>query len=148
MKKMLFAMFVALLSVNLFACSDDEKEIIEFTLLPQNAKTFINTYFSDKQVSVVYHDKEIGDNDYEVIFADGANVDFDKKGNWTEVEDRDADGVPVAIFPEAIAVYVSANYAGAFVVNVNKDKRDYEVELSNNMDLVFDLDGNFLRLDD
>lgn len=148
MKKKLFAFVLALFAASLFACGNGERETIEFSLLPQNAKTFINTYFSDKQVAVVFHDKEVGDNDYEVVFTDSASIDFDKKGNWIEVEDRDVDGVPLAIFPEAIASYVNANHAGEHVVAISKDKRDYEVELSNNMDLVFDLDGNFLRYDD
>lgn len=148
MKKKLFALVVTLLSVNLFACDDGEREIVEFSLLPQEAQTFVNTHFSDKQVSVVFHDKEVGDHDYEVIFTDSASIDFDKKGRWTEVEDRDVDGVPVAIYPESIVAYLNAHHAGSRVVKVNKDKRDYEVELSNDIDLVFDLDGKFLRYDD
>lgn len=74
------------------------------------------THFADKQISIVYHDQEVADKGYEVIFTDGANVDFTRQGEWDEVEDRDADGVPTAIIPAAINEYVAAKHAGQYVV--------------------------------
>ncbi len=148
MKTLTLALLVSLSTLKLSACSDGEKKAIEYSLLPATAQTFISTHFSDKQVSVVFHDKEIGDNEYEVIFVDGADVNFNKKGNWYEVEDRDGNGVPEAILPASIRDYVATNHAGSRVVKISKDSRDYEVELSNNTELVFDKNGNFLHYDD
>lgn len=148
MKTLTLALLVSLAAFNFSACGDDEKKAIEFSLLPEAAQTFINTHFSDKQVSVVYHDQEIGDYDYEVIFTDGAEIDFDKNGNWTEVEDEDIDGVPVGVLPTPIHEYVVENHAGYPVVQISKDNREYEVELSNDIEIVFDKNGVFLHYDD
>ena len=135
-------------AMSLVACDEEDKKPIEFSDLPQSAQTFVQTHFADKQIAAVYRDSEVADKDYEVIFVDGANIDFTKKGEWDEVEDRDADGVPTAIMPQGIVDYVATTYAGQYVVQIGKDRSNYEVELVNGVDLVFDKEGRFLRYDD
>lgn len=135
-------------AVSLSACNHEDKKVIQFGELPQAAQTFVDTHFADKQVSIVYHDTELADKDYEVIFTDGANIDFSKKGEWTEVEDRDTNGVPTAIMLQGIVDYVSTNFAGQYVVQLGKERSNYEVELNNGVELVFDKEGQFLRYDD
>lgn len=135
-------------AVSLSACNHEDKKVIQFGELPQAAQTFVDTHFADKQVSIVYHDTELADKDYEVIFTDGANIDFSKKGEWTEVEDRDTNGVPTAIMLQGIVDYVSTNFAGQYVVQLGKERSNYEVELNNGVEMVFDKDGQFLRYDD
>ena len=135
-------------AVSLSACNHEDKKVIQFGELPQAAQTFVNTHFADKQVSIVYHDTELADKDYEVIFTDGANIDFSKKGEWTEVEDRDTNGVPTAIMLQGIVDYVSNNFAGQYVVQLGKERSNYEVELNNGVEMVFDKEGQFLRYDD
>ncbi len=135
-------------AVSLSACNHEDKKVIQFGELPQAAQTFVDTHFADKQVSIVYHDTELADKDYEVIFTDGANIDFSKKGEWTEVEDRDTNGVPTAIMLQGIVDYVSTNFAGQYVVQLGKERSNYEVELNNGVEMVFDKEGQFLRYDD
>lgn len=135
-------------AVSLSACNHEDKKVIQFGELPQAAQTFVDTHFADKQVSIVYHDNELADKDYEVIFTDGANIDFSKKGEWTEVEDRDTNGVPTAIMLQGIVDYVSTNFAGQYVVQLGKERSNYEVELNNGVEMVFDKEGQFLRYDD
>lgn len=135
-------------AVSLSACNHEDKKVIQFGELPQAAQTFVDTHFADKQVSIVYHDTELADKDYEVIFTDGANIDFSKKGEWTEVEDRDTNGVPTAIMLQGIVDYVSTNFAGQYVVQLGKERSNYEVELNNGVEMVFDKEGLFLRYDD
>ncbi len=135
-------------AVSLSACNHEDKKVIQFGELPQAAQTFVDTHFADKQVSIVYHDTELADKDYEVIFTDGANIDFSKKGEWTEVEDRDTNGVPTAIMLQGIVDYVSSNFAGQYVVQLGKERSNYEVELNNGVEMVFDKEGQFLRYDD
>lgn len=148
MKKSIILSAALMVAMSLTACHKADKVAIEFSKLPEAAQTFVQTHFADKQVSVVYCDQDVADKDYEVIFTDGANVDFTRKGNWNEVEDRDADGVPVAIIPAAIIEYIASKHAGQYVVQIGKDGKRYEVELNNTIEMVFDKNGNFLRYDD
>lgn len=148
MKKSIILTAALAAAMTLAACHDEEKKAIEYGKLPTAAQTFVQTHFADKQISIIYHDTEVADKDYEVIFTDGANIDFTKRGEWNEVEDRDADGVPAAIIPAAISEYVASHHAGQYVVQIGKDRRTYEVKLNSTVEIVFDLSGAFLRYDD
>ena len=148
MKQYAFAALVAAVAFASCACSKPDKQVIEFTALPQQAQTFVQTHFSDKQIAVVYRDTELFDKDYEVIFVDGSNVDFSSKGVWTEVEDLDADGIPTAIVPQAIADYVVERHPGQRIVEISKDRLGYDVELSSTIELEFNNDGQLRRYDD
>lgn len=134
--------------IGLGACNKTEKKTIAFNELPQAAQTFVNTHFANKQIAVVYHDTEVGDRDYEVRFTDGANIDFTKQGEWDEVEDRDTNGVPTAIIPTAINEYVATKHAGQYVVQIGKDRNEYDVELNSTVEITFDKNGSFVRYDD
>ncbi len=139
---------LALMAFGLMSCESENRVAVEFGQLPNKAQEFITTHFPDKTISIIFHDKDMFDKDYEVIFEDTSNVDFNSKGEWTEIEIKTEPGVPAAAIPSAIVNYVSAKHPTTFIVQINKDRRDYEVELRNGIDLVFDKNGNFLRYDD
>ncbi|MBO7625535.1 MAG: PepSY-like domain-containing protein [Bacteroidales bacterium] len=146
MRHFAFIAFAISMFMALCACYDDKRPIT-FTELPKYSQSFVKTYFSDKQVSAVF--KEIhGKNDYEVFFNDGAQIEFTRKGDWDEVKDRDTDGIPTGFLPKAMVNHVATNFSGANIIEINKEHSRFEVELSNGIELVFDLNGNFLRYDD
>ena len=49
---------------------------------------------------------------------------------------------------QKIMDYIRSNYPDLTVVEVEIESQKIEIELSNNIELIFDLNGNFLRLDD
>ncbi len=149
MKKKFFLIATMLfVTVSLASCDDDAKKVIEFNALPESAQTFVNTHFSDKQIAVIYHDRHVTDNEYEVRFSDGAKVDFTRKGEWDEVEDHDVDGVPTAIIPQAINEYIVSKHAGQFTVKISKERKKIEVELNSDIEMVFDKNGEFVSYSD
>ena len=133
--------------MNLFACNDNDKRPITFNELPQSSQTFVKTYFSDKQVSAIFKESH-GENEYELLFSDGAQIEFTSKGDWDEVKDRDKDGIPTGFLPTAMTNYVATNFPGVNIFEINKERSKFEVELSNGVELVFDQNGNFLHYDD
>ncbi|KWW29742.1 MAG: Protein of unknown function (DUF2874) [bacterium P3] len=142
----LFALTL-LTAVSLTSCRHHDGQTAAVDALPATAQTFVQTHFSDKQVAAVRHDRDILDGDYEVIFTDGASIDFTRSGAWEEVKDRDADGVPAAIIPQPILDHVAANHAGQHVVQISREATGYDVELSSTLELEFDANGVFLRYD-
>ena len=56
--------------------------------------------------------------------------------------------MPTAIIPAQIASYVSQNYPDTQIVQIDRDKRDYEVKLTNRLELTFDLNFNLIGIDD
>lgn len=145
MKKMLTAV-MATLTACLSACASNP-QLITFEELPQGAKTFITTYFDATDISFVQTEKDGLHNDYDVRLKDGTEIDFDHKGNLEEI-DCQAKAVPAGIVPGKITDYVATRFADAFIVKYAIDRREQKVELNNSLELEFDKDGNFLRIDD
>lgn len=140
MTKKIFILLCAVF-VSLTACSKEDIPI-QVSELPQTAQQFIKTYFSNQEVAYALKDND----SFEVAFASGYKVDFDKKGNWKEVDCK-FDAIPAGIAPTSITDYVSRNFPTSFIVKIERDKKEYEVELNSGLDLKFDANGNFKKVD-
>lgn len=141
----LFAMIVGL-SASVFA-----KDVVtrDVNQLPQAARTMIQKYFPKLQVSYIKIDKDLLEAaTYEAILDQGVQIDFNNKGEWTEVDSK-LNPVPDALIPAAIKTYLKANYPNVAVEKIERRRKGgYEVELRNDLSVIFDAQGNFLRLDD
>lgn len=136
-----------------WSCSDnDDPEDVQITVndLPKEAQTFLDTYFTNN--TVVRVDKDV-DNPglgafYEVTFKDGGEVEFDTAGKWVNIEAPVNGEVPTELVPDPIKTHVSANYAGVRITEISRELNgNWEVDLSNDVDLYFDGNYNFIRAD-
>ena len=127
------------MTLNVFASNDRP---IPFKDLPQKAQTFITTHFSGVEVL-----SATVDDDYEVYLANGAKVEFTLQGEWKEVK-CPGSKVPAAIIPSAISKYVKTNFPNNAIIKIDKKYSGYEIELNNGLELKFDKNGNFLKIDD
>lgn len=140
----LFRLFsIAAICMLFAAASCAHDRIIPVTQLPAPAQTFIKTYFADKPVAYAKQDGP----KYEVKFNDGSEVEFDRRGNWDNVDCKYS-AVPNAIVPEQIKNYVNTNYAGASITKIDKERYGYEIELSSGLELKFDRNFNLFNIDD
>jgi hypothetical protein len=120
---------------------------IQVSEMPKAAQLFIKNHFADLSVAMAKVETDFLDKNYDVVFTNGNKVEFDKKGNWTNV-DCEHTQVPVAILPEAIRQYVTQNYPDAKVLKIEvTDRKGYDVELSNGFELEFDKRMNVIDVD-
>ena len=145
MKRMIIAAMASVV-VCMSACAE-KTQLVKFNELPQKAQTFIETYFNAANISFVKMEKDGLHNDYDVRMTDGTEIDFDHDGSLEQV-DCNTKAVPAGIVPEKITTYVAEHFAGAFIVKYEIDRRELKVELNNSLDLEFDKQGNFLRVED
>lgn len=144
MKKLLL-LFMCLFTIQSVVKADDDKPV-KIEQLPQLAQQFIKTHFGDSKVAIAKMETDWFDKSYDIIFTDGNKLEFDKQGNWKEVNCKYS-AVPASVMPEQIQKYVTENYPGAQVLKIERDKRDYEVKLSNKWELKFDLQFNLIDID-
>ena len=145
MKKIVF-LFISLFALNLVALAGNDKPI-QVSEMPKAAQLFIKNHFADLSVAMAKVETDFLDKNYDVVFTNGNKVEFDKKGNWTNV-DCEHTQVPVAILPEAIRQYVAKNYPDAKVLKIEvTDRKGYDVELSNGFELEFDKRMNVIDVD-
>lgn len=128
------------------ACADNDKPIT-VTQLPQTAQQFIKTHFPKEKVAFAKLERDFLETTYEVLFTNSTKVEFYKDGEWKEVDCKYST-VPAKIVPAQIAQYVAQNYPDAQVVQIDRDRRDYEVKLTNGWELTFDLKFNLIDIDD
>ena len=76
-------------------------------------------------------------------------LDFDKKGNVTDIESLDdKTPLPNSVLPVKITQHAKAKFPAAKIIEWKKKKNTQVVELTNDMELVFNSKGDFLRIDD
>lgn len=114
--------------------------------LPTKAQTFLTTYFPTAKTSLIRRDLDLTELSYDVIFTDGSKVEFDRKGHWTEV-DCVSRPVPTGIVPETISKTIKDQYPDATVIKIERDLRDYEVKLSNRVELTFNKSMQLIDID-
>lgn len=147
MKKLLL-LFVSLLIAGGAARADNDKPI-DFGQLPAKAQTFVKTHFADRTVALTKMESGLFYKSYDVVFSTGEKVEFDKDGAWKEVQCRQSQ-VPAEIVPEAIRSYVGTTYPDCRILKIEIDDRgkQYEVELSNRLEICFDSRFRVIDIDD
>ena len=137
---------LAFASLACFACNAQKRQIT-LAQLPAPAQTFIKANFPNQATSYIIEDKEITKTEYKVQFTGGTEIEFDGKGNWEEL-DANRGTLPTSVLPKAIAAYVAQNYKGLAVEKLDRERYGYKLEFTNDLELEFDANGKFLRIDD
>lgn len=75
----------------------DNDRLIQFAQLPAEAQQIVNTHFNNKKVAYIMLDPGYLKS-YEVVFDDATKVEFNKKGQWKEV-DMNTQTVPSRVYP-------------------------------------------------
>jgi len=143
MKKLIF-LFVCVLSIQVTMADNDKP--ISFAQLPQTAQKFVKQHFPKAKIAFVKMETELFDKSYDVVFNNGDKLEFDKKGEWTEVNCKST-VVPAKVIPAPIKKYVETNYPEAKVLSIERDRYDYEVKLSNFWEIKFDMNFNVIDMD-
>ena len=146
MKKILLTL-VAVFSIGIVSANAHNDRIINKSQLPISAQQFIDNHFAGIELTYAKEEFNIFFNSYEVRLADGTKIEFTKRGNWEEVNCRFGE-VPSAIIPQPIKDFIDKNHPNVKVILIEKDRNDYEVKLSNRLELKFDKNFNLYDIDD
>lgn len=137
-------LLIGLFGIATIGCADDKP--IAFEQTPVAAQQFIKTHFPQAKVLYAKVDQDVFDRTYDVVMADGSQVEFNKNGEWTEVDCLQV-AVPAAIVPQQIKTWVASQYAGQQIVSISRDKRGYDIKLSNRFEVEFDQNFQLIDLD-
>ncbi len=148
MKRFLQILMIAIccmISYNMVANADNDKPI-SVNALPAKAQTLISNHFSNQKVMLATIESGVINRSYDVVLQNGTKLEFDKKGNLTEIDCKQ-DTVPAKLIPQAIKNYLKDNYAGQSVKKLEISKNEYEVELTNGLDLTFNKHFKLIDID-
>lgn len=142
MKKTVFILLALLLTMCMPMMADNDR-VITFDQLPQTAQTMLKTHFADKVPLVITVDWD----DYKVMYQSGEKVEFDKKGNWKDLDCK-VSAVPTALIPEQIKNHVKATFPGTTIIKLDRDRRGYDVKLNNGLELEYNKQFQVVDIDD
>ncbi len=142
--KKIVVLFVSMLVLATTASAGNDKPI-QVSQLPQTAQQFIKKYFGDRKVAFAKEESDFRKS-YEIAFKNGDKIEFDRKGEWTDI-DCTYSAVPTGIIPAPIAKYVADNYPDNKIVQIERDTRSTEVKLDNRMEIKFDKQHRVIEMD-
>ncbi len=127
-----------------------DKYSVDRNDLPEAAQAFLKEYFPKAKVGMVKTDKHLlKKTDYDVKLVNGTKIEFNNAGKWTSVDCKTRE-VPKGIIPKNISNYVKKNFPNVKIVKIEKSSTKYEVGLSDDVELTFNLLGQFksMKMDD
>lgn len=148
MKRILRILMIAIccmVSCNIVANAGNDKPI-SVNALPAKAQTLLCQHFNGQKVMLATIETGVVSRSYDVVLQNGTKLEFDKKGNLTEVDCKQSI-VPDQLIPQAIKNYLMDNYAGQSVKKIEMNKNEYEVELANGLDLTFNKHFQLIDID-
>ncbi|ECL3008473.1 hypothetical protein FSS87_05925 [Campylobacter coli] len=111
--------------------------IVPASELPRNAQDFISKNFKTAQIALVKKDID----SYDVTLNDGTEIDFIITGEWKDVDGK-YKALPNSILPNIMPkISTSSN---AQIIEVSREINGYKFELSNQLKIYTDAQGNIL----
>lgn len=148
MKKLMMVVIFLTGALFTFSATKSSEKPIPFEKLPKMAQEFIHTHF--KGVNVVKCEVESPWTQFDVRMANGYDLEFDRSGNWTEIENEKG-GISssiLSVLPQRTYSYLQSNYSGISVEKIERKKKGFKVTLNTRpeeTELYFSNDGRFLN---
>lgn len=144
--------FKGLLLIFTFICAStfnvmaDKEEPINANQLPATAQKVLKANFSDSKIAIAKKETDLFSKSYDVVFTNGNKIEFDRNGHWEKISCKQGE-VPSVLIPSSILQYVNNHFQQVLIVEIEKDNRGYEVELSNGIELEFNQKGRCTKVD-
>lgn len=123
------------------ACSNNHN----FSNLPNKAKLFLEKYFQGNSILFVEQEFDDGRLVTTVHLQDAIEIEFNNKGEWIEISCPH--GISGELIPTPIYSFVEENYPSCFIVKIQRKSHNYQIELNNDVELIFNKEGKFIRID-
>ena len=143
MKSIKAILLLAAMLVMSFSAKADHDQVITFDQMPEVAQALHKQYFASKVPLVMTVDWD----DYTIRYESGEKVEFDKQGNWKEINCRST-CVPAELIPEQIKSHIQATFPGSAIIKLERNRRGYEVKLNNGLEVEYDPTFQIIDIDD
>lgn len=123
-------------------------DILSLQKMPEKARNFIETYFSDYYIFKVTFNSS-----YSVVFKGGSSVNFTSRGEWTSIigNGNEIDINIIEKFAEdniiekEVINTLKNQYDNFKVYRIIKRKNKYEILTDKNI-LIIDIEGSILKI--
>ena len=107
--------------------------------LPTKALEIVKVNYANNEIDKVNADED----NYQVKFKNGTKIDFNENGEATQISGDEK--VPYALIPTKMKYFLENRYGDDYVTDWKMDDDGHQIEMKSGAELVFDLNGNFLK---
>ena len=113
--------------------------------IPNEIEAYVDQYFPDQSVIQAMLDLEGPESNYELLLDNFIKLEFNVEKAIFEIDSNVK--LPDSVIPATILDYIASNYQGHYVTCWEMETGHQQIQLNNQLELDFDLEGQFLRLD-
>lgn len=144
MKLIKSVVFLLLLMVTTLTFAQDK--VVPYSQISSEIKNYVTTHFPKHKVIQAEIDMEGLSKQYEIKLSDGVELKFNSKKQVIDIDGKSK--LPNSVIPKKIRQYVTKNYPNNVITDWEIDGKNQQIGLDNHIDLEFNMDANFLRIDD
>jgi hypothetical protein len=139
----LVALLISALSISAIAST---KHPVAFAKVPKGVQKVLLKNFTEDQVQLVTSEKKVGRVDYMFILADETKIVYDDKGVLRNAVNQQ--GIKNELLPNLMLEYVKKTLPHARITEYKFEGSKKEINLNDQMKLIFNKKDRFIRLDD
>ncbi len=135
-----------LIAAVMFFASCEKERVLTSADVPQEIQSYVQTHFPKNSILQTLKDTEGMILTYDVTLDSAISLEFNRSKEIISIDGNSK--LPDSVIPQKILTYVLNTYPDNFVTDWEKESRKVQqIELNNGLDLEFDEDGNYLRID-
>lgn len=140
MKKLLL---IAIVPFVFMAC--EKVSVLPMADVPEEITNYVNTHFPNNPIIQVIKDVDGVELTYDVTLEGSFFLEFNRRKEVIEI--KGLTELPNSVIPDKILEFVQTQYPENYILKWDLDDKSQEVTLDNELELVFNLKGEFLRID-
>ena len=129
-----------------FMIGCNKETVIPVLDVPSEINNQVSTHFSSCSISKAIKENDEINDMYEITLSCGVKLELNKLKKIIDIDGNAK--LPDSVIPSNILSYVNSNYATNFIIAWELQSGNQEVQLNSNLVLVFNMAGDFLRVDD
>lgn len=137
---------IMLLAMTFTMMSCQKETTLDASKTPTEINTYVSTHFPSNKIIKATEEKKGNTTKYEVKLDGNISLEFNQNKEIVEIESLTK--LPDSVIPEKIRNYTTTNYQTNFIKEWELNTADQKIKLDSGVELVFSLEGEFLRIDD
>lgn len=134
---------LALVPFLLISC--EKEEILPLTDIPSEISNYVSTHFPENPIIQAIKDTDGFALTYDITLEGGLFLEFNRKKEVIDIEGLTK--LPDSVIPAKLLEYATTNYPDNYIIGWELDDRNQQIKLENGLELEFNINGDFLRID-
>jgi len=135
--------FLAIVPFMFISC--EKEEILPLADIPFEITNYTSAHFPDNHIIQAIKDTDGLELTYDVTLKGGFFLEFNRKNEIIDIEGLSK--LPDSVIPAKLLEFLSSSYPDSHIIGWELGDRNQQLKLDNGLELEFNMDGVFLRID-